>query len=608
MNETIEQQEQNSKPETRSRKFWRVVLGSMVGFVLASIITSILGILMMLAMVATMQKTASSALSSTVNVKDNSVLMLDLSASISERAVEMPFSFGDYMQEGLGLDNILAAINAAAGDPKIKGIYLKSKTVSASPASTKAIRDALMEFKKSGKFIYAYSDLYTQNGYYMATAADKILLNPCGDLSFRGYAFQLMFYKNLIDKMDIDVQIFRHGQFKSAVEPYFLDKMSEANREQLSTLANSLWTVLVQDVAKARKLSVDQLNNIADSLLCSSPQEALSLKLVDKLAYPDEAEKMIKTKLNLGDKDKVNYVSVSQYAKTVSQKANNPHKVAVMYAYGNISDGKGDSERGIYSETFIKEFRKVYKNDDVKAIVLRVNSPGGSALASENIWHEIELAKKAGKKVVVSMGDYAASGGYYISCNADYIFAEPNTITGSIGVFGMVPSLQKFMKNKLGVTTDEVGSNKHSVPGGLYRPMDELESQKLQASIEDIYATFTKRVADGRHLDIAFVDSIGQGRVWAGSDALQLGLVDAMGNINDAVTKAAELASLDKYDITYYPAQKDWISLLFNMKDDEVDAALRQKMGQFYYLYDGVQQVLYNSGVQARMPMIITIE
>ena len=569
MNENIEQ---NNKPETRSRKFWRVVLGSMVGFVLASIIVSILSLLMFLGMIASFEKMGSSTAST--NVKDNSVLLLDLSASINERVVEMPFSFGDYMQEGLGLNNILAAINAAAGDPKIKGIYLKSKTVSASPASTKAIRDALMEFKKSGKFIYSYSDLYTQNAYYMATAADKILLNPSGDLSFRGYAFQLMFYKNLIDKLDVDVQIFRHGQFKSAVEPYFLDKMSEANREQMSTLANSLWTVLVQDVAKSRKLSVDQLNNIADNLLCSSPQEALSLKLVDKLAYPDEAEKMIKTKLNLGEKDKVNYVSVNQYAKTISNKEINTDKVAVMYAYGSISDGKGDSERGIYSETFVKEFRKVYKNDNVKAIVLRVNSPGGSALASENIWREIELAKKAGKKVVVSMGDYAASGGYYISCNADYIFAEPNTITGSIGVFGMVPSLQKFMKNKLGVTMDEVGSNKHSVPGGLYRPMDELESQKLQASIEDIYATFTKRVADG----------------------------------NDAIAKAAELASLDKYDITYYPAQKDWFSMIFNMKDEEVDAVLRQKMGQFYNLYDGVQQVLGNSGVQARMPMIITIE
>ena len=604
----MEQEEKNYQQETKSRKFWRVVLGSMVGFVLASIITSILGILMFFGMIATFQKTASSAMSSTTNVKDNSVLLVDLSPSISERAVEMPFTFGDYMQDGLGLDNILASIKAAAGDPKIKGIYLKSQTVSASPASTKAIRDALMEFKKSGKFIYAYSDVYAQNGYYMATVADKVLLNPTGDMTFRGYAFQLMFYKNLIDKLDIDVQIFRHGQFKSAVEPYFLDKMSEANREQLSTLANSLWAVFVQDVAKARKISVDQLNNIADSLLCSSPQEALKLKLVDKLAYPDEAEKMIKTKLNLGDKDKINYVSISQYAKSIKQKESNSNKVAVMYAYGNISDGKGDSERGIYSETFIKEFRKIYKNDDVKAIVLRVNSPGGSALASENIWHEIENAKKAGKKVVVSMGDYAASGGYYISCNSDYIIAEPNTITGSIGVFGMIPSAQKFMKNKLGITMDEVGSNKHSVPGGLYRPMDELESQNMQASVEEIYATFTKRVADGRKLNISYVDSIGQGRVWAGSDALQLGLVDALGNIDDAIAKAADLASIDKYDVVYYPKQKDWFAMIFSMKDDAVDAAVRQKMGPFYEMYDGVQQVLESSGVQARMPMTFIIQ
>ena len=604
----MENNSNNYQPETRSRKFWRVVLGSMVGFVLASIITSILGLLMFVGMIATIQKSASSMMSSTTDVKDNSVLLVDLTPSISERAVEIPFSFGDYSQQSLGLNDVLATIKAAAGDSKIKGIYLKSQTVSASPASAKEIRDALLDFKKSGKFIYSYSDVYTQNGYYMATVADKVLLNPTGDMTLRGYAFQLMFYKNLLDKLDMDVQIFRHGQFKSAVEPYFLDKMSEANREQMSTLANSLWSVFVQDVSKARKISVDQLNNIADSLLCSSPQAALNLKLVDKLAYPDEAEKMIRTKLNLGDKDKVNYVSISQYAKTLSAKENNSNKVAVMYAYGEISDGKGDSDRGIYSETFIKEFRKVYKNNDVKAIVLRVNSPGGSALASENIWHEIENAKKAGKKVVVSMGDYAASGGYYISCNSDFIYAEPNTITGSIGVFGMVPSVQKFMKNKLGITMDEVGSNQHSVPGGLYRPLDELESQNMQASVEEIYATFTKRVADGRHLRVTYVDSIGQGRVWAGSDALQLGLVDALGNLDAAVAKAAKLASLDKYDVVYYPAKKDWFSMIFNMKDDAVDAAVREKMGQFYDMYNGVQQVLEQSGVQARMPMIITIE
>ena len=600
----IYEQQHNSQPETRSRKFWRVVLGSMVGFVLASFITSILGILMFLGMIASFEKIGSS---SATNVKDNSVLVLDLSASIEERATEIPFNFGPYKYENLGLDNILAAIESAASDPKIKGIYLKSPTVGGAPATNKAIRDALMEFKKSsGKFIYAYSDLYTQNGYYVASVADKVLLNPSGDLTLRGYAFQVMFYKNLLDKMDVDVQIFRHGQFKSAVEPYFLDKMSDANREQLSTLANSLWTVFLQDVSKSRKIPADELNNIADNLLCSSPKEALNLKLVDKLAYADELEQMIKTKLNLGTDDKPNYVSVNNYVKSIAKKNESGTKVAVFYAFGEIRDGKNDND--IYSETFIKEFRKVYKDKDVKAIVLRVNSPGGSALASENIWHEIENAKKAGKKIVVSMGDYAASGGYYISCNADYIIAEPNTITGSIGVFGMVPSLQKFLKNKIGVTIDEVGTNQHSAPGGLYTPMDELESERMQASIEEIYGTFTKRVADGRHLSISYVDSIGQGRVWAGSDALRLGLVDAIGSLDDAIKKAAELAQLNEYKVSRYPAQKDWFSTLFSMKDDAVDAAVREKMGPFYNLFNDIQQVLEQEGVQARMPMTIVIQ
>ena len=351
------------------------------------------------------------------------------------------------------------------------------------------------------------------------------------------------------------------------------------------------------------------LNNIADSLLCSSPQEALKLKLVDKLAYSDEAEQLLKSKMNLGSDDKINYVSVSQYVKSLPQKKNySSNKVAVMYAFGEISDGKGDSGRGIYSDTFVKDFRKVYKDKDVKAIVLRVNSPGGSALASENIWHEIELAKKAGKKIVVSMGDYAASGGYYISCNADYIIAEPNTITGSIGVFGMIPTVQNFLKNKIGITVDEVGTNKHSDFGSLYRPLDALESERVQASIEEIYGTFTKRVADGRHLDVAYVDSIGQGRVWAGSDALKLGLVDKMGNINDAIAKAAELAQLEGFDVCYYPEKKDWFSMIFSMKDDAVDAAVRQKMGIYYQLFNDMQQVLENEGVQARMPMTITIQ
>lgn len=599
---------QNYKPETRSRKFWRVVFGSMVGFVLSSIIVCILGFIMMLSMIASVQKMASSSNSSTPGVKNNSVLLVDLSAPIEERAVELPFDFGDYAQQPIGLDKILASIKSAAGDSKIKGIYIKSSTVAGSPATVKAIRDALMQFKKSGKFVYAYSDVYTQNGYYLATVADKVFLNPSGDLSLKGYAFQVMFYKNLIDKMDIDVQVFRHGQFKSAVEPYFLDKMSDANREQMSTLANSLWKVFVDDVSKSRKLTADEINNIADNLLCSSPNAALELKLVDQLAYADDAEKVIKSKLNLGNNDKPNYVSIANYAKSLTNNVAKSDKVAVFYAYGEISDGKGQSERGIYSDTFIKEFRKAYKDSSVKAIVLRVNSPGGSALASENIWHEIENAKKAGKKVVTSMGDYAASGGYYISCNSDYIIAEPNTITGSIGVFGMIPAVQNFLKNKVGITVDQVGSNKHSDFGSLYRTMDDVEREKIQASIEDVYATFTKRVADGRKLSVAFVDSVGQGRVWAGSDALNIGLVDALGSLDDAVAKAAQLASLNDYSVVYYPAQKDWFSMFFNIKDNTTDAAIKKEMGQFYFIYEGLKNASEQKGVQARIPMTFVIE
>ncbi len=596
---------ENFKPESRSRKFWRVVLGSMVGFVLSSMIVFILGILSIITMIASVERLSSS--SSAATLKDNSVLLVNLTAPIEERAIEIPFDFGEYSQQTMGLDKILESIKSAAGDPKIKGIYLKSSTVSASPATTKAIRDAIKQFKKSGKFVYSYSDIYTQNGYYLASVADKVFLNPTGDLTIKGVSFQVMFYKNLFDKMDVDVQILRHGQFKSAVEPYFLDKMSEANRNQMSTLANSLWGVFLDEVSKARKISIEDLNNIADNLLCSSPQKALEFHLVDDLVYADEAENTIKHKLNLASSDKINFVTISKYSKSLTDKQSNSDKVAVVYAYGSISDGSGPNERGIFSETFIKDFRKAYKDKDVKAIVLRVNSPGGSALASENIWHEIEQAKKAGIKVVTSMGDYAASGGYYISCSSDYIFAQPNTITGSIGVFGMIPSIQKFLKNKIGITIDRVNSNKHSDFGGIFRPLDDVERDVIQNSIEEIYGLFTKRVADGRNMTVSFVDSIGQGRVWAGIDAIQLGLVDELGSIDNAISKAAELAGISNYDVVYYPKQKDWFSMLFNIKNDVVEDAIRQELGQMYFLYEGVKSATENEGIQARMPYCLYI-
>ena len=460
------------QPESRARKFWRVVLGSMLGFFFSIVLVSTLYTWMLFSMISTL----SSVNMESVNVKDNSILKINLTQGITERAVESPFDKFDTYNVQIGLDDILASIKNAASDPKIKGIYINSSTVNASPASVKEIHDALLEFKKSGKFIYAYSDVFAQNGYYLASVADKIILNPAGSLDFKGYAMQIMFYKGLIDKLDVDVQVVRHGQFKSAVEPYVLDKMSEANREQLTLLTNTLWNVFISDISASRNIPADSLNAIADNLLCAMPKDALKLKLVDQLGYPGDIEKMLKSKLNIDEDDNLNIITIDKYKKSIqnsNKKASD--KIAVVYAVGTISDGKGNNSKGIYSESFIKEFKKAYKDKDVKAIVLRINSPGGSALASENIWREIENAKKAGKVVVTSMGDYAASGGYYIACNSNYIIAQPNTLTGSIGVFGMIPSFQNTLKNKLGVTIDGVKTNNHADYGTGFRPMDETE-------------------------------------------------------------------------------------------------------------------------------------
>lgn len=602
MNEFEQNNSSYGKPETRSRKFWRVVFGSMLGFFFSMILVSILYMVMLISMIGTL----ASASKETTTIKNNSVLQLNLNQSVAERVIETPFDKFNTYNAQIGLNDILACIKNAATDPKIKGIYLNSATVGASPASVKEIHDALLEFKKYGKFIYAYSDVLAQNGYYLASVADKIILNPAGSLDFKGYAFQVMFYKGLIDKLDVDVQILRHGQFKSAVEPYMLDKMSEANREQLTVLSNSLWKVFVDDISAARKIPADSLNAIAENLLCATPEDALRLKMVDQLGYPGDMEKLLKSKLNVGEDDDINFVSISKYKKSIIENTKAAAKIAVVYAVGEISDGKGDNSRGIYSESFIKEFKKAYKDNDVKAIVLRINSPGGSALASENIWREIENAKKAGKIVVTSMGDYAASGGYYIACNSNYIIAQPNTLTGSIGVFGMIPSFQNLLKNKLGITVDVVKTNQHADYGTGLRPLDGTEMATIQNSIEQIYSTFTKRVADGRKMTVAQVDSIGQGRVWAGVDALNLGLVDKLGNIDDAIAKAAELAKISNYSIVYYPKQKDWFTLLFS-NDDEIEAALKTKLGSLYFTYEGIDHVLNQKGIQARIPMEISI-
>lgn len=603
--------QQPKKKESRSRKFWRIVLGTMVGFILSNIVISFLSIIIFVAMVASMGTTE------VVSVQENSILKLDLSQPISEYAEENPFDiFGDefsqFYQSSIGLDDILASLKQAANDPKIKGIYINTPSVGASWATLREIRQAVDEFKKSGKFVYAYADNYSQGGYYLASVADEVTMSTTGMLQFKGMSMQVMFYKGLIDKLDIDVQVIRHGKFKSAVEPYFMDKMSEANREQMSLLANTLWSTVVEDISVSRNLTAEDINLAADELFLGTANQAVEKKLVDKTCYKSDVATDLMALVNVEDEDDLHLVSLSEYKKTLknhNESVTTDDEIAVIYAVGQIVNGKA-GEGNIGSDDLCKLIKDAYTDDDVKAIVLRVNSPGGDGTASDIIWHEIEQAKKAGKVVVTSMGDYAASGGYYISCNSDYIIAQPNTLTGSIGVFGMIPSFQRTLKNKLGVTIDGVNTNKHSDAATAFRPLDEEELATFQTFVDDFYGIFTQKVADGRNMQQAQVDSIGQGRVWAGADAIKIGLVDALGNIDDAIAKAAEFANISEYKLVYYPEKKDFFTKLLEKSTDgeRVQVAIKNELGDYYFIYQGLNQLKEAQGIQALMPMQISFE
>jgi protease-4 len=594
------------KPESKSRKFWRVVFGSMVGFILSNIVISILSIFIILGIIAGLST------SSTPIIKNNTILKITLSGNIEERGIDNPFEntgLESYGTSITGLDDILNCIAKAADDPNIKGISLEfGHGVSAGLATLTEIRNALESFKNSGKFVYAFSEFYSQRGYYVSSVADKIFISNIGHLDLKGLSFQLMFFKGLIDKLDLDVQIVRHGTYKSAVEPFILDKMSAANREQMTLLVDNFWSVFVNDITESRNISIDVLNHFVDELLGLDSKACKEYGLVDDILYPVGYQNFLRKELGIAEDAKINTTTVGSYKKlaTVKQKAKN---VAIVYAFGSVMDGKGD-DRNIYSENICREIRRAYQNNKVKAIVLRVNSGGGSAVASEMIWNEIELAKAAGKKVITSMGDYAASGGYYIACNSDYIVAQPNTLTGSIGVLGIVPSLQRMLKNKLGITLDVAKSNPHAdFMSGMGRPLDEFEIKKLTAYIEEFYAVFTKRVADGRKLPIEKVLKIAEGRVWSGIEAQKLGLVDQLGTINDAVAKAAELAELTDYGIICYPKQQDFFTKFFTKLDSEtkIENAMQQQLGDLYFTYKGLKTITNAKGIQARLPFEIVI-
>ncbi len=543
-------------------------------------------------------------------VKSNSILELNLNGMIKERTIDNPFEelYGNNAITTIGLNHILSTINHAKSDNNIKGISLYVCDINSSYASIEEIRNALIDFRKTGKFVYCYSETMSQKAYYLATASDSIFIHPQGSIDLKGIAAEVLFFSKLFDKLNIEAQIIRHGEYKSAIEPFILAKMSAANREQMEAYVQSTWKNICTDICDSRKIDKAKINTMADNLsfLYDIPL-SLQEKFIDGLAYQDEYESLLKRKLQVEKSREINKISLSDYQKIIKAQRSTPNQIAVIYAVGNIIDDKGDYEN--IGQSIAEEISKARQEKAVKAIVLRVNSGGGSALMSDIIWREVLLTKEV-KPIVVSMGDYAASGGYYISCAASYIVAQPSTLTGSIGVFGIIPNIDKFLSTKLGITTDQVKTNTFSDAISITRPMKKQEKEILQKSIENIYATFLNHVAEGRNLSVEDVDKIAQGRVWTGIDAMKIGLVDTLGGLDLAIKIAAKKANLKNYSISEKPVIKDFFeqftSTLLESKVSKKINTLKAK--NVYQYFDYIETLTQFQGIQARIPFIITIE
>ena len=538
-------------------------------------------------------------------INENTILEITLSNKIVDRTSEFDFDFSYLNNESssTGLDDILKSIDKAKYDDNIKGIYLNVGIVNASMASLEEIRNKLEEFKKStDKFIISYSEIYSQKAVYLSSVSDKIYIHPEGFLEFKGIGYEGMFFKKALEKLEVEPQIIRHGKFKSAVEPFMLEKMSDSNRKQVQRFISSIWENLKLGVSKGRNLSDEKLDNIAENFLAQSAEDAVYYKLADALQYQDQVDDSLRKKLNIESDSKIEKISLKEYANVpvIKKKKFSKDKIAVIFAQGAINSGDGDNEN-IGSETTSKAIRKARKDKKIKAIVLRVNSPGGSALASETILREMELAKEA-KPVVVSMGDVAASGGYYISCKADTIVANPTTITGSIGVFGVLMNLDKMMKNKLGITTDRVKTNQFADLGTPTRALNESERAIIQNQIEMIYDKFITHVAEGRNMTKEKVDSIGQGRVWTGKDAFDLGLVDVLGGMQDAINIAADMAKIESYRITKLPIEKSPLEKIIGDLGGQVRSCIiKNELGKTYPYYQKVNELMNMEKIQMRM-------
>lgn len=581
------------------KSFFKTLLASIIGVIVGFVLLFFIFLFAVGAVV--------SAGDQPYNVKPNSVLQLKFDRAIVDRASKNPFEGVGLLSmrpvRNLGLNEILSNIHKAKNDDNIKGIYLDVSIVSAGYATAEEIRAALADFKTSGKFIIAYSDVFSQKAYYLASVADKVYLNPEGELQLLGLRSEILFYKKALDKLGVEPEIIRHGKFKSAVEPFMLDKMSPENREQQLTYMGSIWNEVAKAIASDRKLTVDAINKMVNTIAIRNAKSAVQNGLVDSLMYIDQVKEKLCSLSGVANENDLNLVSFDDYRKSVDLKGKkySKNKIAVIYASGEIGMGEGSST-AIGSEGLSDAIAEARKDSSVKAIVLRVNSPGGSALASEIIWRELELAKKV-KPLVVSMGDVAASGGYYISAPADVIVANPTTITGSIGVFGLMFNLQKAMADKLGITVDVAKTHAHSDMLTLYRPLTAEERSVMQAGVEEVYHTFTSRVSEGRKMDIAKVDEIGGGRVWSGENAMGIGLVDEFGGLDEAIKVAAKKAGIDGYRILELPKQKEAFEEILQDFSSQAKVWLFQdELTETFKHYDALKSMLKNQGIEARMP------
>jgi protease-4 len=594
------------------KEFFKYVLATMVGFIITSVIIIGIIILFVFGIIA-------ASGDKTVDVEPNSVLRVVFTSPIPERTPNNPLDGLSFLgldgNKNIGLNDILANIKRAKTDDNIKGIFLDESMMESGQATTEEIRNALIDFKKSGKFIIAYAEVYTQAFYYLASVADKVYINPKGIFEFKGFSSQITFLKGALDKLGIEAQIIKVGTYKSAVEPLVLTKMSDANRMQVTSYLGSLYDFYLTGISKSRGINKDTLFNYANQFRIQFPEDALKYKLVDGLKYKDEILEEIKKRTGVSSIKNIKSIDLADYSKGDDEKdddtgknTSSKNRIAIVYASGEINGGDGD-DNSIGSERISQALRKVRLDDKVKAVVLRVNSPGGSSLASDVIWREVMLTKKV-KPIIVSMGDVAASGGYYISCAADSIIAEPNTITGSIGIFAILPNLQKLFNDKLGITFDGVTTGKYADLGDISRPLSPDERLILQNQVNRGYLDFTKAVAAGRHKTQAYINSIGQGRVWTGEQAVKIGLVDRLGNINDAIISAAKKANVKDYKLVSYPEQKSELNKVSSLLNSEIKVrAIKSELGENYKYYmqiKGMTQMMRTP--QARMPYDIEIK